>query len=143
KIWDDRRLIVPLTHIIEKPFQNWTRRTAQLLGTVFFYADFSVSIDDLREELQRLVQSSDKWDGRVALIQVTDATEKTVQLRALVSAANSGDLWDLRCLVRERLLAYLHETQPGSTPRIRAELDGPESQSRAASEERGSGADGA
>jgi len=133
KIWDDRRLIVPLSHVLEKPFQNWTRSTSQLLGTVFLYTDFHVPLDDLRDELRRLCEASEKWDQRVCLIQVTDATEKTMQVRALVSARDAGSLWDLRCAVREGLIRHLSETHPGSLPRVRAEVEGDAADARSAS----------
>lgn len=122
RIWDDRRMITPLTYFLEKPFQNWTRRTSELLGTAFVWADHRVDVDAVREELKKVCEESDKWDGRVCLVQVTDTSEGGVQLRALVSAANSGDLWDLRCLARERLVRHLEERQEGAVPRTRVEL---------------------
>ena len=122
RIWDRRRLVVPLTHFIEKPFQNWTRRSADILGTVFFYTDYTVPVEAVRAELRRIVESSDLWDGEVCGVQVTNATERTVELRALVSAADSSAAWDLRCLVRERMMEYLKRRYPDSLPRVRAEL---------------------
>ena len=123
RIWDQRRMIVPLTYFIEKPFQNWTRRSSDLLGTVFLYVDYSVPVDEIREELQRLVQSSDLWDGKVCGLQVTNTTDRSMELRCLVSSADSGKNYNLRCLVRERLLAYLQKNHPESLPRVRAELE--------------------
>jgi len=123
RIWDQRRLIVPITFFIEKPFQNWTRKTAELLGTVFIYADYRAPIDELRRELERIVAETPLWDKRVAKIQVTNATEKTIELRALISAENSSDAWELRCLVREKLLGYLQQNYPQSLPQIRVELE--------------------
>ena len=126
KIWDERRLVLPLSYFIEKPFQNWTRKTADLLGTVFLYVDYSVPVDEIRAELDRLVKKSDLWDGKVSLVQVTGTTERTVEIRALVSARNSGDAWDLRCLVREKLVAFVRTNYPAALPRLRAELDRPQ-----------------
>ena len=122
RIWDQRRLIVPLQYFIEHPFENWTRSTADILGTVFIHADYTVPVDAVREELQRLVKLSDKWDGRVCGLQVTGTTERTVELRALVSAADSPKAWDLRCEVREGLIRFMQREHPGCLPRIRAEI---------------------
>jgi small-conductance mechanosensitive channel len=123
RIWDQRRLIVPVTYFIEKPFQNWTRTTAELLGTVFLYTDYTVPVDEVRKALQRILNEAPKWDKRVCILQVTNATEKTLELRALVSAANASDAWDLRCQVREQLLAYIQDAHPEALPRTRAELE--------------------
>ena len=124
KIWDERRLIVPLNFFIENTFENWTRATAQVLGTVFLFVDYSVPVEEVRAELKRVVEGSEKWDGRVCGLQVTDTTEHTVKLRALVSAADSSRAWDLRCLVRERLIAFVQERYPGGLPRLRVEQSG-------------------
>ncbi len=123
RIWDLRRLIVPLSYFIEHPFQNWTRVTADILGTVFVYTDYTVPVDEVRQELHRLVQSSDLWNGKAWGLQVTDSREHTVELRALMSASDSSKAWDLRCFVRERLIAFLQERYPQSLPRTRVELD--------------------
>jgi small-conductance mechanosensitive channel len=120
-IWDQRRLVVPLQYFIEKPFQNWTRSTSELLGTVFLWVDYGMPVDPLRAELKRVCEASPLWDKRVCLIQVTDTSERAMQLRALVSAASSGSAWDLRCLVRERLLDYIRREHPQFLPRIRVE----------------------
>jgi hypothetical protein len=114
--------VVPLTYFIERPFQNWTRRTAELLGTVFLYTDYSVPIEPLRAELHRILQDSGRWDGKAWGLSVTNATEHTVELRALMSAADSGKAWDLRCLVREKLIDFLQRTYPECLPRTRAEV---------------------
>ncbi len=124
RIWDQRRLVVPITHFIESPFQNWTRTSAEILGTVFLQVDYTVPVDALREELQRIVREDGNWDGRVAQVVMTEATRTTVELRALVSAADSGSAWDLRCSVREKLVAFVREKYPQSLPRFRAELSG-------------------
>jgi len=121
RIWDQRRLIVPITHFIEHPFQNWTRTTAELLGTVYIYADYGISVDELRHELEKIVNASPLWDKRVANVQVTNTTEKTVEIRALVSAGNSAAAWDLRCLVREKLIDFMQRNYPEKLPFIRLE----------------------
>jgi small-conductance mechanosensitive channel len=123
RIWDLRRLVVPLSYFIEHPFQNWTRKTADLLGTVFVYADYTVPVEDVRQELHRILGASGLWDGKVWNLQVTNATERTVELRALMSASDSSKAWDLRCHVREKLIAYLEQRHPQSLPRARAELE--------------------
>jgi small-conductance mechanosensitive channel len=123
RIWDLRRLIVPLSQFIEQPFQNWTRITADLLGTVFVYTDYRVPVERVREELHRILQaSSDLWDGKVWGLQVTDATERTIELRALMSSSDSAKSWDLRCLVREKLVEFLQREYPDSLPVTRAEI---------------------
>jgi small-conductance mechanosensitive channel len=119
KIWDQRRLVLPITYFIDNPFQNWTRTSAEILGTVYLYADYTVPVQAVREELQRIVESSDLWDGRTVGLVVTEAKEHTIELRALVSAADASKAWDLRCLVRERLISYLQENHPESLPRLR------------------------
>jgi small-conductance mechanosensitive channel len=122
RIWDLRRLVVPLSHFIEQPFQNWTRRTANLLGTVFLYADYRLPVDEVRGELRRILESSGQWDGKVCAVQVTNASEHTVELRALMSAPDSSTAWDLRCYVREKLIEFLRERHPECLPRTRAEI---------------------
>ncbi len=123
RIWDKRRLIVPLSYFIEKPFQNWTRLTSDLLGTVFIYADYTLPVAAVREELQRILDNTQLWDHKASGLVVTDATEHSLQLRAVVSAANSSDLWDLRCLVRERLIEFLQKQYPQCLPRGRVDLN--------------------
>lgn len=125
RIWDLRRLIVPITYFLERPFQNWTRVSADLLGTVFLYVDYTVPIQEVREELQRLVKESDRWDGKVCVLQVTNATEHTLELRALMSAADSSRAWELRCEIREKLLEFVRKNYPDSLPKVRAELKEP------------------
>ncbi|NDI97945.1 mechanosensitive ion channel [Flavobacterium sp. LaA7.5] len=124
-IWDKRRLVVPTTYFIEKPFQNWTRSTAEILGTVFIYTDFRVPIDKLREELTRLLEGSDLWDGKVNVLQVTDAKADVMEIRALMSSADSSISWDLRVYVREKLIEYLQKNYPESLPRTRVSLAEP------------------
>jgi small-conductance mechanosensitive channel len=119
RLWDQRRLVMPISYFIEKPFQNWTRSSAEILGTVFVRTDYTVDVDGVRAELQRIVEATPLWDRRTANLQVTDLGERTVELRALVSAADASKAWDLRCLVRERLLVYLREQAPADLPRVR------------------------
>ncbi|MBN2361612.1 MAG: mechanosensitive ion channel [Deltaproteobacteria bacterium] len=122
RIWDLRRLVLPISYFIEKPFQNWTRTSADILGTVFLHTDFTVPVDAVREELNRIVAKSDKWDGKVASVQITGATAQTMEVRALVSSTDSGKNWDLRCEVREKLIEFVQRRYPGALPRTRAEL---------------------
>ena len=122
RVWDERRLVVPLQWFIENPFQNWTRTSAELLGTAFLWLDYRTPMADVRAQLQAICEEDPRWDGRVCIAQVTEASEQTVQVRLLVSARNSGDLFDLRCVVRERMIDYLSQHHPQSLPRLRAEL---------------------
>jgi small-conductance mechanosensitive channel len=123
KIWDLRRLVLPLTYFIEHPFQNWTRTTAQLLGSVYLYVDYTIPVDELRAELKRIVESTELWLGGVCVLQVSDARERTVELRALADAKDSGTAWDLRCLIRERLITFMQEKYPDALPRTRVEME--------------------
>ncbi len=125
RIWDLRRLIVPITYFIEKPFQNWTRVTADLLAPVFIYVDYTVPIDAVREELKRILDSSQYWDKKVCVLQVTNTTERAVELRALASAADAPTAWNLRCEVREKLVEFVRDNYPGALPRFRGELERP------------------
>lgn len=122
KIWDLRRLVLPITYFLEKPFENWTRNSADILGTIFLYLDYSVPVEPLRQELSAIVKRSPLWDGKVCILQVTEATEQTVQLRGLMSSRNAADAFDLRCFAREELLAFIQKNFPNSLPRVRAEL---------------------
>lgn len=123
RIWDDRRLVVPLQYFIEKPFQNWTRRNSSLIGSVFLWADYSLPLEPVREELRRLCKDvPELWDGRVCVLQVTEAGEKAIQLRALVSSADSSRNWDLRCHIRENLLGFIQRQYPQALPQLRADL---------------------
>jgi small-conductance mechanosensitive channel len=121
RIWDQRRLIVPITYFVEKPFQNWTRVSADILGTVFLYVDYTVALEPIRDHLRSIVEQSELWDKRVCVLQVTNAGEKTMELRALVSAADASKAWELRCQVREKLIAYIRDHYPTALPRLRAE----------------------
>jgi small-conductance mechanosensitive channel len=128
RLWDLRRLIVPLSHFIEKPFQNWTRDSTNLIGSVFLYVDFSAPVDVIRAKLLEIVQASKLWDGQVAKLQVTDAKESGIELRALASARSAGDAFDLRCEIREQLIGFLQKEHPGALPRARQETLRPERQ---------------
>lgn len=121
-LWDQRRLILPINYFIEKPFQNWTRTTAEMMGTVILYLDYSVPLEPLREEFKRLLEASPLWDKRVSAVQVTNATDKDVEVRMLVSGKNSGDVFDLRCYIRENLILFIRENYPESLPKTRMEL---------------------
>lgn len=122
RIWDKRCLILPTTYFIENPFENWTRSTTDLLGTVFLYTDYTVSFSALRDELQRIVSESEQWNGEVANIQVTDSRADHVVVRATVSADDSGKAWELRVKVREKLIAFLQENYPESIAHSRVLL---------------------
>lgn len=120
-IWDDRRLILPSTYFTQTPFENWTRRAAELLGTVEIDVDWQVPVDELRAELNRLLADTDLWDHRVGILQVTDAVNGVVRLRALASAVDAPTLFDLRCYLREGLVSYLQRSAPQGLPRTRIE----------------------
>jgi small-conductance mechanosensitive channel len=119
RLWDLRRLVVPLSYFIDKPFQNWTRTRADLLATAMIYVDYTAPVQEIREELHRILETTALWDKRTWALQVTDATERTIQLRALMSARNSPDAFDLRCIVRERLVQFLKERYPLALPQQR------------------------
>jgi len=123
RIWDLRRLVVPISYFTEKPFQNWTRVSADILGSVFVYADYTVPVQAVREELTRLLKGDPRWDKKVNVLQVTEMKEHTVELRALMSAADSPTAWELRCAVREGLLRFLQQKYPQALPRTRVEMD--------------------
>ena len=123
RIWDLRRLIVPISYFIENPIQNWTRQSADLLGSVFIYADYSVPVDKLRNEFTNILKNSEYWDKKVNVLQVTNTSERTVELRALMSAADSPTAWNLRCEVREKLLKFLQDHYPECLPKMRLEIE--------------------
>ncbi|CCU78595.1 Potassium efflux system KefA protein / Small-conductance mechanosensitive channel [Halanaerobium saccharolyticum subsp. saccharolyticum DSM 6643] len=126
KVWDRRRLVVPTTYFIDNIFQNWTRKSSFILGTVFLYTDYTISVDAIREELDRLLEDNKLWDGKVKVVQVTDASEKTMELRILVSADDSPTAWELRVFLREKLIKFIQDNYPESLPKTRVEF--PESQ---------------
>ena len=122
RIWDKRRLVLPITYFVEKPFQNWTRVSADIVGSVFLYTDFLLPVEELRQELRRLLTANPLWDGEVCVLQVTDIKDRTMEIRALMGARNAGDAWDLRCYVREHLLTYVATHHPHCLPLTRAVL---------------------
>lgn len=122
RIWDKRRLVVPSTYFLDRPFQNWTRTSADILGTVFIYTDYTIPFEPLRKELTRLLESSPHWDGKVNVLQVTDAKETTLEIRALMSAATSPLAWDLRVYIREKLIEFIQKEYPQCLPRTRVVL---------------------
>ena len=123
RVWDKRRLIVPVNYFLERPFQNWTRVSADLLATVYIYADYHLPVDPVRKALYEILKESNNWDGKVWGLQVTDLTDKTMELRALMSASDSSKAWDLRCEVREKLINFIQKQFPHCLPEIRAELE--------------------
>jgi small-conductance mechanosensitive channel len=123
RIWDQRRLVLPTTYFLEKPFQNWTRSSADIIGSVFLYTDYTVPFDALREELDRILEKTNLWDKKVKVLQVTNASERTVESRILVSARNSPTAWDLRVLVREKMIEFLQKNYPDALPKTRVVLD--------------------
>ncbi|MDB5248945.1 MAG: transport system permease protein [Segetibacter sp.] len=122
-IWDQRRMILPINYFLQKPFQNWTRNSAEIIGTVFLHLDYTAPIDKLRTEFKRLIESSDLWDRRASNLQVTDAKNSSIEVRCLMSAANSGDAFDLRCYVRENLITFIKKNYPGCLPKTRTLVD--------------------
>ena len=123
RIWDLRRLVVPISYFLEKPFQNWTRTSADILGSVFIYTDYTIPVKEVRAELTRILTNSQYWDKKVNVLQVTDAKERVIELRALMSAADSPMAWNLRCEVREKLLEFLQNKFTECLPRVRIEMN--------------------
>lgn len=122
RLWDWRRMVVPLSYFIEKPFQNWTRDTASLIGVIALHVDYRADVQRIRSWLEQAVKQSKLWDGEVVNLQVIDADARTIELRALVSARNAPQSWDLRCEIREKLVAFIRDEMPGALPRERAIL---------------------
>jgi small-conductance mechanosensitive channel len=123
RIWDWRRLIVPLSYFIEQPFQNWTRESGSIIGTVYWQVDYRLPIEAFRGKMKEIVAASEYWDGQVVVLQVTEVNRQTMELRGLMSARTSPRAWDLRCEVREKMIVWLQETHPEALPRQRAELE--------------------
>ncbi|MGA3129843.1 MAG: mechanosensitive ion channel family protein [Terracidiphilus sp.] len=123
RIWDLRRLVLPLSYFLTNAFQNWTRTSADLLAYTYLYVDYTVPVDAVREELRRICEGSPMWNKKVCGLQVSDSDAHTMQLRALMDVRNSSDAWDLRCLVREKLIDFLQKNYPGSLPRQRGEFN--------------------
>jgi len=122
RLWDWRRMILPLSYFIEKPFQNWTRDGAALIGTVMIYLDYTIPVDALRRKVEEIAQSSKLWDRKIVNVQVTDFKDATMEVRILVSASNAPRTFDMRCEMREKLINYLQATYPNCLPRQRAEF---------------------
>ncbi|WP_084417781.1 mechanosensitive ion channel family protein [Henriciella litoralis] len=120
RIWDRRRLIVPLTYFIEKPFQNWTRKSGTIIGSVFWYLDYRAPIAAMREKLEEICKSTDLWDGEVVNLQVSETDKTSIQVRALATASTSPRAWDLRCYIREQMINWLQAEHPEAFPRFRA-----------------------
>lgn len=123
-IWDDRRLVVPLSYFIENPFQNWTRNSAQLLGSVFLWVDYSLPLEEARRALKEIIEAHPLWDKRFWNLQVSDASEKTMQIRVLATSADSSRSWDLRCAIREQFIVWIQKHHPQSLPVLRTEIGG-------------------
>ena len=119
KLWDLRRMIVPLTYFIEKPFQNWTRDTSALIGNVMLYVDYAAPVEVIRAKFNEILKQSDKWDGKTGALQVTDVKEGSMELRCLMSARSASQTFDLRCEVREKLIAFLQREHPEAPPHSR------------------------
>jgi small-conductance mechanosensitive channel len=119
KIWDLRRLIVPLSYFIENAFANWTRASADILGTAFLYVDYSIPVDALRKQLESIVHAAPQWDGKVCGLQVTNLSERTMELRCLMSSPGSSQSFDLRCDVREKMTAWIQQNYPNAFPTTR------------------------
>ena len=123
RLWDWRRMILPISYFLEKPFQNWTHNSASLIGSVFFFLDYQVPVETMRAKLLEIVKESPLWDGKVVNLQVSDTTERTVQIRMLVSARNAPQTWDLRCEIREKMLLFLQKEHPEALPQTRVQFD--------------------
>lgn len=122
RVWDLRRLVVPLDWFITNHFENWSRHSAELMGTVFLWMDYAMPVQPLRDEFARLLRQSPKWDGKTENVLVTDASDRAIEVRFLMSAVNSTTLWELRCSIREDLIAFVREHYPEHLPRLRAHL---------------------
>ena len=133
RVWDRRRIVMPITHFVNQPFQNWTRTSSDLIGSVFLHVDHRTPVDAVRSQLQDIAKASPHWDGEVCYLHVTDATEHTIELRAIASARDASTLWELRCEIREQLIRFLQAEHPRSLPRIRARLE--DSASRAGTDQ--------
>ncbi|KMV36686.1 mechanosensitive ion channel family protein [Franconibacter pulveris 1160] len=124
RLWDLRRLVLPITYFTENPFQNWTRNNAQILGSVFLYLDYSMPLEPLRKHFEKVLSETKLWDQETQVLQVTDTTEKTMTIRMLMTAQNSPTAWDLRCHVREKMIEFIQQNYPQCLPHVRATLTG-------------------
>jgi hypothetical protein len=123
KIWDERRMILPVSYFLEKPFQNWTRTGADIMGTIFLYVDYSFPVENIREVLPGMLDGNANWDGRVLNVQVTNATERYKEVRVLLSSSNASKNWDLRTNIREKLIDYINLNYPEAFAKIRIKTD--------------------
>jgi small-conductance mechanosensitive channel len=121
RLWDWRRQVVPLSYLFQTPFTNWTRSTSSIIGAVMIYADYTLDVDKVRATATEIVRASRLWDGQVVNVQVSDAREQVIEIRILASASDSGRAWDLRCEVREKVIAFIRDELPGGLPRVRRE----------------------
>ncbi|WP_053175037.1 mechanosensitive ion channel family protein [Nonomuraea sp. SBT364] len=122
RLWDERRLVLPVSYFTQNPFENWTRHGSRVLAVVYLRVDWSVPVDELREELYAFIQESPLWDQKDWTLQVTDVLPNgLVELRGLMSAADSASAWDLKCDVREHLVKFVRENHPDALPRFRVE----------------------
>ena len=121
RLWDWRRLVVPLSYLFQNPFANWTRNSSSIIGTVYVYADYTLPMDAARARATAIVKASPLWDGQVVNVQVSDARQQVMEVRVLASAGDSSRAWDLRCEIREKLIAWIRERHPESLPRVRRE----------------------
>lgn len=122
-IWDQRRLILPINYFIEKPFQNWTRTSAEIFGTIFLHLDYKAPFDEIRAEFKRVLDANELWDKKAGTMQITGSTDQTVEVRLLVSAVNAGTVFDLRCFIREHMIGFIQKNHPEALPRTRAIID--------------------
>jgi small-conductance mechanosensitive channel len=138
RLWDLRRMIVPLTYFIEKPFQNWTHETTNLIGAVLFHVDYTAPVERIRAKVVEIVQASKLWDGNVLKLHVTDTTENSMELRVIASARTSGDAFDLRCEIREKLIDWMQRELATALPRARQEVVASGKQDSVTSDEKSS-----
>ncbi len=122
RVWDERRLVLPLQWFIDNPFQNWTRSTTRLIGSVFWWVDYRMPLQAIRDEVLRACEEAPEWDGRLAQVHVTDSSDRAMQLRALVTARDASTTWELRCRVREAVVNMIQRDYPQYLPRLRAAL---------------------
>lgn len=123
RVWDRRRLILPITYFVETPFQNWTRNESSIIGAVMLHLDYSVPVEQLREKAREIVEAEPLWDKQVFAVQITETLPTCAQVRVLVSSFDAPSTFDLRCNVREKVLAYIRDEFPDSLPRMRVDID--------------------
>jgi len=123
KIWDRRRLVLPITYFTEQVYQNWTKRHSDINGTVYIYTDYTIPVNAIRRKFEQILDDSALWDGNSQIVQVTGSSEKTMEIRLLMSAKNSMISWDLRCYVREEIITFIQENYPESLPKTRLEMN--------------------